>query len=166
MQGIHEVQIVAEWWDDGSMLLRVQRGARGALSFAPTPSTQAVKGTAVQIAECQIGGRRIAVVNAQFPRLNQLQRKTIARRVRDALGPTVVAIVLDSGESRCDLDESFLDSEEEEEAALAAMASSIVKASWGWDESAVISVQIGPRTLLVEPQFGTGDRHWTARICG
>jgi hypothetical protein len=52
----------------------------------------------------------------------------------------------------------------EEDTALAAMASSIVRASWGWDESAVISVRIGPRTLLVEPRFESGDRHWTARI--
>jgi hypothetical protein len=167
MQRIHEVQIVAEWWDDGSMFYRVQRGAQGAPSLVPAPPPEVGRSSAIQIAECRIGGRRVAVVKSYPALLTQPQRRTVSCRVRDALGPTVFAYEIDSRESRCDLDEAFLDSEED--GALAAMASAIVKASWGWDESAQISVRIGSKTLLVEPRNGTspeGDRHWTATISG
>jgi hypothetical protein len=143
---------VGEWWDDGSVLRRSTRlAAQGA---------SVVGASAVQIAECLVGGRPVAVVISHGSGLNSPQRDAVARRVRDAVGAAVVACLVDSRVGRCELEPSLVGSGEE--AAVAAMAAAVVMASWGWDESSHIAVQIGSTTLSVEPAFAS--KIWTARF--
>jgi hypothetical protein len=159
MEAVEEVQIVAEWWDDGSALLRRSLTAR---PNAATPSGFANE-LAAQIAVCLVGRLRVAVATPQRPH-DEADRRALARRIRDVIDPSVIAYQVSNTQGACRLDESLL---EPAGAPFAAMAVAVVKASWGWDETPEIAVQIGSTVLLVEPAFRAGldgQGRWAAKI--
>lgn len=157
------VQIAGDWRDDGSQVRNiVPRKARLAWGPPPSPAASSTPAVGTQIADCRLGVARVAVINPGAQKLTEAERRVAVERIQSAWGPVTRALVLDTANGRCELDAAFLQTATEQEHA--ALACSVVQASWGWDESERIAVKIGATTLLVQARFSGSWNQWEAEI--
>jgi hypothetical protein len=118
--------------------------------------------TPIQVAVCRAAVADIFVLHTHHPPLSPAHRGTLAAGLGKRFGSAVgLAFVLQTATGWCSLDPAHLGSSVAARRDAAA-ATAVVQASWAWDESPKITIELGASKIVVEPRFD--NARWVVNV--